>query len=68
MASNLIAVWSFIETIGILVEIILGYLMGIFSAFGLNLVGGLFLIGCNLFFCIVYEKQVTADMSFKYWS
>ena len=56
VVSNLIAVWSLIETVGIFVEIILGYLMGIYSAFGLSLVSGLFLIGCNLFFCIIYDK------------
>ena len=42
--------------------------MGIFSTFGLTLVGAFFLYGSNLFFCMIFLKQVTQDLAFKYWS
>jgi hypothetical protein len=68
IVSNLIAGISFVETVGILSQLVLSYQMGIFSTFGLTLVGAFFLYGSNLFFCLIFLKQVTQDLAFKYWA
>lgn len=45
----------------------MAYEIGVYSTFGLALVALLFLYGCNLFFTIVFMKQVSTDSAFKYW-
>ena len=42
--------------------------MGVFSTFGLQLVAGVFLFGCNLFFSILFLKQTPLDNAFKFWT
>ena len=59
IVTNLIASLSFVETIGLLAQLVLSYQMGIFSTFGLSLLAAFFLHGTNLFFCLVFSKQVT---------
>lgn len=59
IVTNLIGTLSFIETIGILSQLVLSYQMGIFSTFGLTIVAAFFLYGTNLFFCMIFLKQVT---------
>ncbi|CDW75779.1 UNKNOWN [Stylonychia lemnae] len=65
--SNIIAIVSLVETIGILMLIILSYQIGVYSTFGLALVALLFLYGSNLFFAVVFMKQIHQDSAFKYW-
>lgn len=58
---------SFIETVGIVAQLVQSYLMGIFSTFGLTLLSAFFLYGTNMFFCLIFIKQVTQDLAFKHW-
>ena len=68
VSTNLIAVISFIESVGIFVQTIEAYNMGVYSTFALTLLSLLFTYGCNMFFCIIYLKQVATDQAFKYWA
>ena len=67
VVTNLIAIMSIIETIGIFIQFILAYIMGLYSTFALTLVSFLFLFGSNLFFTLVFLKQIHNDSAFKYW-
>ena len=66
--TNLIAGFSIVESIGIFVQLILAYQMGVYSTFSLTLIAALFLYGSNLFFGIVFLKQVKHDNAFKHWT
>ncbi len=68
IVTNVIALVSVVESIGILAQIGLSFQMGIFSTFGLSMVSGVFLYGSNAFFTLVYMKQVGADLALKYWN
>jgi hypothetical protein len=69
ITSNLIALISPIETIGIFAQAIQAYELGIFSTFGLSLISLLFLVGSNLFFFLNFLKQVQGvDRAFMHWS
>lgn len=59
---------SLVETIGILMQLILSYQMGVYSTFALTLLSALFLYGSNLFFTAVLLRNVSMDSAFKYWS
>ena len=68
LVTNLIVGISFIETLAIFVLAITAYDMGVYSTFGLALLALLFLYGSNMFFCLVFLKQVSgSDSAFKYW-
>ena len=68
VSTNIIAAMSLVETIGILIQLILAYEMGVYSTFALTLIAALFLYGSNLFFAAVFLKNVTTDSAFKYWT
>ena len=69
VSSSLIALFSLMETVGLLVQTVLAYAMGVYATFALSLVALLFQYGCNLFFTMVYVKNVLSeDQAFKHWA
>lgn len=67
ISSNVIAAMSMVKTIGLLMQIILAYEMGVYSTFGLSLTAAFFLYGSNLFFSALFLKNVSNDSAFKHW-
>lgn len=59
MVTNIVCAISIFETIGLLMLVSMTYEMGVYSAFGLSLVALIFLYGSNVFFAVVFVKQVT---------
>lgn len=56
IVSNIIAFISLVEAVGIFMQVILAYQIGLFATFALSLISILFLYGCNFFFWILYLK------------
>jgi hypothetical protein len=66
--SCLIVVLSLTESIGLYVQLVHSYQLGIFSTFGLTLVAAGFLYGANLFMMLLFQRQISSgDTAFKHW-
>ena len=65
--ASFISVLGLLESFGLVFLVILSKLYGIRPSYSLSLCALLFLIGLNLFFGIVYVKQLKSDSAFKYW-
>jgi len=66
--TNSIAGLSILESAGTMLQIYLAYELGVWSTFGLSILALVFLFGCNLFFFLIYLKQIRPDQAFKYWA
>lgn len=67
LVTNLIALLSILETIGLIFVVVLSNSYGIKPTFMLSTVALVFTYGFNLFFSLVYLRQLKQDPSFKYW-
>lgn len=64
---NMICILSVLETIGLICLVSLSSQYGIRPSYSLSACALMFLYGMNLFFSLVYFKQIKADIVFKYW-
>lgn len=69
LATNVICVLALCETVALLALIALSFEQGVYSTFALSLIATIFLYGQNIFFAVVFSKQVIpSDNAFKYWA
>ena len=64
---NMICMLSVLETIGLVCLVGLSNEYGIRPSYSLSACALMFLYGMNLFFALVYFKQIKTDIVFKYW-
>ena len=64
---NMICILSVLETIGLISLVSLSGQYGIRPTYSLAACALMFLYGMNLFFSLVYFKQIKTDIVFKYW-
>ena len=65
--ANMICMLSVLETVGLLFLVGLSAEYGIRPSFSLSFCALVFLYGLNLFFFVIYLKQLKLDSAFKYW-
>jgi hypothetical protein len=65
--ANLICLLSVLETVGLLFLVGLSSDYGIRPSFSLSFCALMFLYGLNLFFFVIYLKELKHDSAFKYW-
>jgi hypothetical protein len=66
--ANMIVFWSFLEFIGMFVVLYYAYRFGIEPVVYLILVAIMFTIAINLFFLVIFQKQVMNDQTFRHWA
>jgi hypothetical protein len=64
---NLTVVFSFFETLCLIVLVAQAHTYGIIPTFYLSVVGLIFLFASNMFFALMYSQQVVNDSAFKHW-
>lgn len=67
LLTSWIAILSLIETIGIIVLAALANDIGILPVYICAMVALVFTYGINIFFVLIYSKQVSTDAAFKYY-
>ena len=66
--ANLIVFWSIIEFLGMCIVLYLAVRFGIAPVVYMFLVAIMFTIATNLFFFVVFQKQVMNDQTFRHWA
>lgn len=66
--ATMLAFWSIIETVGVLVVLHLAVGYGIKPVVNMILVSLMLSIATNIFFFIVYQRQIMKDLHFFHWA